>query len=128
MRAQISSARIVELRKANRYRLSVPVLFMWAPQNGSPQSGRGITRDINPSGVFVLTKSPPAVGSLVQMEVLLPKLTDSSPGMHLNGEGVVLRVEPCERGAESGFSAAIHFYPETSEMLLSNLHYAGPVL
>ena len=83
----------IELRSAKRYRLSVPALFMWAPQEGKPRNGKGVTRDINALGVYVQTDSLPPVGARVQMEVVLPKLADSSPGMHLQGEGIVLRCE-----------------------------------
>ena len=110
----------VELRKAKRYRLRVPALFIWEPQDGKLQSGQGVTRDINTSGIFVLTDVMPPVGALVQMEVVLPKLENAGPGMRLHGEGVVLR---CERGdvENLGFSASAHFYPETADAVLSQV-------
>ena len=74
---------IVELRKSNRYALRVPVLFEWAPQNGEPQSGRGVTRDINTFGVYIMTDALPPVGALVQMDILLPKLEAPGFGMSL---------------------------------------------
>lgn len=108
----------IELRKAKRYRLSAPALFMWAPQDGKSRSGHGVTRDINTLGIFVVTDSLPPVGARVQIEVVLPKLADSSPGMHLQGEGVVLR---CEQGdsTKRGFAASAQFYPEATDAVLS---------
>ena len=108
---------VIELRKTTRYRLSAPAHFMWAPKDGKPQSGQGVTRDINTAGIFVLTDAMPPIGARVQMEIVLPKLRDTSPGMHLQGEGVVLR---CEYGDASkhGFSASAQFYPETTEAVL----------
>jgi hypothetical protein len=124
MKAILACARAIELRKASRYRLSAPALFLWAPQDGPPQTGEGITRDISTSGVYVLAESSPPVGARVQLDILLPKLADASPGMHLHGEGVVLRVEPGgAKGAvatEGGFAAAVQFYPEASELALSH--------
>jgi len=110
----------IELRKAKRYRLSAPALFMWAPQDGKPKSGQGVTRDINTFGVFIQTDALPPVGARVQMEVVLPKLADTSPGMHLQGEGIVLR---CENGdaTRRGFAASAQFYPEASEAVLTQL-------
>ena len=64
----------IELRNAKRYRLSAPALFLWALQDGRPQSGQGVTRDINTFGVYVLTDALPPVGALVQMEIALPRL------------------------------------------------------
>jgi len=117
--------KLIELRKAKRYRLSAPALFLWAPHEGNPQSGQGVTRDINASGVYVLTDVLPPVGALLQMDVLLPKLEDPGFGMSLAGEGIVLRVEPHgPQGAgtsEAGFAASVQFYPEEAASVLSRL-------
>lgn len=114
----------IELRKAKRYRLSAPALFMWAPQDGKPHSGQGVIRDINTFGVYVKTDALPPVGARVQMEIALPKLAESGSGMHLHGEGVVLR---CDFGEskKSGFAASAQFYPETTDAVLSQLRRTG---
>jgi len=116
-----------DLRNAKRYQLSAPALFLWAPQDGKPQSGQGVTRDINTFGVYVLTDALPPVGALVQMEIALPRLEDTSPGMHLHGEGVVLRCE-FHDPAKCGFAASAHFYPETADVVLSQFKVSGHVL
>lgn len=110
----------IELRKAKRYRLNAPALFMWAPQDGKPQSGHGTIRDINTSGIYVFTAAMPPVGALIQMEIVLPKLLDTSPGMHLQAEGIVLR---CDLGDPSkrGFAASAQFYPDATDAVLSQL-------
>jgi hypothetical protein len=122
----------IELRKAKRNRLSAPALFMWVPQDGNLQNGKGVTRDINASGVYIVTDALPTVGALVQLEVLLPKLEFPGLGMSMAGEGVVLRVEPSgSQGAspsESGFAASVHFYPEGTGSGLSNLRAFGQVI
>jgi hypothetical protein len=119
----------VELRKSKRYRLSAPVLFMWAPQDGNLQDGKGVTRDINASGVYIVTDALPTVGSLIQLEVLLPKVEFLGAGISMAGEGVVLRVESSgSQGAnpgERGFAASMHFYPEGTASALSNLRAFG---
>jgi hypothetical protein len=113
---------VVELRKSKRYRLSAPALFLWAAHESKTQSGHGVTRDINASGVYVLTDALPPVGALVQLDVLLPKLEDPGFGMSLAGEGVVLRVEPQGAGtSDPGFAAAAQFYPEETASVLSRL-------
>ncbi len=117
----------IELRKAKRYRLSAPALFMWAPQDGKPRSGKGVIRDINTSGVYVCTDAMPPVGARVQMEIVLPKLADSSPGMHLQGEGVVLRCD-FNGAATRGFAASAQFYPEASDAVLSQLRASGQLV
>jgi len=112
--------RAIELRKAKRYPVSAPALFMWAPQTGKPQSGRGVTRDINTFGVYVHTDALPPIGARVQIEIVLPKLGDDSPGMHLQGEGMVLRCDYRD-ATKSGFAASAQFYPEATETVLSRL-------
>ncbi len=111
----------IELRRAKRYRLSAPALFMWAPPDGEAHSGQGAIRDINTYGVYVHTDAVPPVGARIQMQIVLPKLTDSGPGMHLQGEGVVLR---CEDGDANkrGFAASAQFYPEATEAVFSHLN------
>ena len=99
--------RAIELRKTKRYPVSAPTLFMWAPANGKPQSAQGVTRDIHTFGVYVKTNAVPPLGALVQMEIVLPKLGDDSPGMRLQGEG--------------GFAASAQFYPEAAEAVLSQI-------
>jgi hypothetical protein len=117
----------IELRKSKRYPLKAPALFIWALQSGAPQSGRGITRDMNTFGVYVHTDALPPVGALVEMEIVLPKLADSGPGMHLHAEGVVLRCD--YRGAnECGFAASAQFYPETADVILSQLKVSAQLV
>lgn len=118
---------VIELRKTKRYRLSAPALFVWAPQDGKPKNGKGVTRDINTFGVYVLTDAVPPIGARVQMEIVLPRLVDSSPGMRLQGEGIVLR---CVNGDASkrGFAASAQFYPEATEAVLSQLRASVQVV
>jgi hypothetical protein len=117
---------VIELRRAKRYRLSVPALFTWATQGGKPRNAKGVTRDINALGVYVQTDSLPPVGARVQIEIVLPKLADSSPGMHLQGEGTVLRCES-EEATKRGFAASALFYPEATEAVLSQLKASGQI-
>lgn len=122
----------IELRRAMRYRIAAPTVFLWAHQDEEPQRGKGETRDINTLGVYVITDSLPPVGARVQMEIMLPTLTDTGCGMHLQGEGVVLRREPGGfEGADSrqaGFAASVQFYPETTAMVLSHLETSGHLI
>jgi hypothetical protein len=55
------------------------------------------------------------------MEILLPNLADEGLGMHLTGEGVVVRVETHGSAGGGGFAATVQFYPEAPEMFLSRL-------
>jgi hypothetical protein len=129
MKAGIAYARAIELRKTNRYRLSASVRFGWASHDGLPQYGEGSTRDINISGVYVLSDALPPLGSLIQLDILLPNLKGTAPGMRLYGEGRVFRCEP--RGAkdtgatENGFAASVQFYPAPSELKLSRFESSG---
>jgi hypothetical protein len=121
MRAYVTSVRTTELRKGNRYRLNAPVQFLWSSQDGVPHSGQGVTRDINTTGVYVQVNVFPPAGSRIQMEILLPGLSNARHGMHLSGEGIVIRTEPRRPACEGGFAAEVQFYPETQEGLLSHL-------
>jgi hypothetical protein len=132
MKTTTTNSRSVELRKANRYQLSVPVFFFWVHKSEPEEYGAGVTRDINTSGVYVITKALPPVGARVLMDILLPKLTQAGNGMHITGEGVVIRVEPGtgkDSGAtDAGFAASLQFYPERSELVLEHLKCSGRVV
>jgi hypothetical protein len=132
MRAIGAESRTIELRKASRYRLNAPICFLWALPNGQVKSGQGVTRDINTSGVYVQANSSPPVGSLVQMDILLPRLANDGLGMHLMGEGIVVRIEPRNAKDESlvqgGFAASVQFYPEASELVLTHIKTSGRVV
>ena len=110
----------IELRRTKRYPLKVPAAFFWALHDGKPQCGLGVTRDINTFGTFVLTDELPPIGALVLVEIVLPKLANTGPGMHLTGEGVVTRREP-NGATKRGFAASVQFYPEATESVLSRL-------
>ena len=86
-----------------------------------------MTRDINTSGVYIQSDAMPPVGALVQLEILLPKLGDTSPGMHLQGEGIVLR---CDYGgaSKSGFAASAQFYPDATNAVLLHMETTGQVV
>jgi hypothetical protein len=122
----------VELRKSKRYQLSAPALFMWAHQDRKPLSGRGVTRDINTHGVYVLTDALLPVGARVHVEIVLPKLVNTGSGMHLHGEGVVLRTDPHSAkslgATETGFAASVQFYHESADSVLSSLKTSGQVV
>ena len=132
MKYTIAGTKTVELRRSNRYHLKAPVFYFWVPQNGPPQSAQGVTRDINSNGVYVQSDEKPPPGTLVQMDIRLPKFGDTGSGVHLTGEGFVLRVEA--RGATDvgdkcgGFAASIQFHPEASELVLSHLKVSGRVV
>jgi hypothetical protein len=132
MKASIAHIPTVEQRWKNRYRLTAPVFFSWAPQNGTPESGGGITRDVSATGIYVCADETPPVGALIQMDIQLPNLAGGGPGTHLTGEGVVLRVDPRSNkmadASNGGFAASVQFYPEPSESVLSHLKGSGRVM
>jgi hypothetical protein len=61
--------------------------------------GLGYTRDISPSGVFVLTNDQVPSGTAVTLEVALPSLRGHTPGAFLRTVGHVVRRE------RTGFAA-----------------------
>jgi len=61
--------------------------------------GEGHTRDISPSGVFVLTSDRLMSGTAVKLEVVLPSLHEEKTGASLRTQGHLVRSE------EVGFAA-----------------------
>ena len=103
----------MEYRKHKRYIISAQVIFVWATPDGKLQCGRGITRDINTFGVYVLTDALPSARANIQMEISLPRLTNAGSGMQLTCEGVVVRCES-DDAVKRGFAALAQNYHETA--------------
>jgi hypothetical protein len=92
--------------RKTRYLINVPVVFHWSCE-GQVNGGTGFTRDISAGGVYVFSSTVPPVGSPVAMEVRLPPLAASGPGLRLQAEGHVVRVEGTQ--GQEGFAVAAHF-------------------
>jgi len=83
----------VDQRQNNRYQLKTAVKFSWeSPQNGICR-GEGVTRDISPSGVFVLTDERLPLGTTVKLEVTLPSPRNAPSGAFLRTRGHIVRAE-----------------------------------
>jgi hypothetical protein len=66
-----------------------------------------------------MADNAPPVGVMVEVDIEVPRLEESSSGMLLCGEGRVLRVERNE--GRTGFAAALQFFPEAlDESLLAD--------
>jgi hypothetical protein len=120
----MKSSDAATLRNANRYRLCAPAFFLWIGPDGISHGGEGVTVDISSYGVFVMADNAPPAGVRVEVDIVIPKLEDSSPGMLLCGEGRVLRVERSDD--RTGFAAALQFFPEAlDESLLADRKVDG---
>ena len=85
--------------------MRVPAIFRWKRSRSDHIQGEGTTRDISIAGVYVLTATCPPVNSIVQVEVVLPRLHSASK-TRIKAEMKVLRLEHDIAGKKrSGFSA-----------------------
>jgi hypothetical protein len=83
----------VELRERRRYRLALPVTYLW----GSSESlleGTGDTRDISVSSVYVTTDDPVPAGIDLWFQVTLPPIREGARGSILEGTGRIVRSDP----------------------------------
>jgi hypothetical protein len=94
-----AQVRTVDLRKSKRYRLRAFVAFSAEQPDGIVIRNEGYTRDISPSGVFVLTGASLPAGLTVKLEITLPSLRGEHTGACLRTVGHVVRSE------EVGFAA-----------------------
>ena len=95
-----------ELRAVPRFTVNLPVHLSW-PSAGRPdQQVRGFTRDIGTRGMFVLARTGPREGEVLEFEIDMA-LDEFSPLMLVEGEGRVVRVErPAPASRLTGF--AVH--------------------
>lgn len=92
----------MELRKHNRYRVGVPVIFSWQVAKEGRRRAVGLTRDISLNGAFVLTASPPPLGTDIRLKGFLPPVLGAVQALHLRGQGLSVRLEPAVAGESYG--------------------------
>ena len=95
----------MELRRAVRYGLRVPTVFVWKDEEGIEQRVEGRTRDISTTGAYVLSSVCPPEGTLVRVDMLLTSVPDSQRSLRLNAHGRVVRADrPADKEAPKGFA------------------------
>ena len=81
----------VETRKSERYRLDLPVTYMWRRPQGSYEHGAGFAWDISVAGMFVVTSQLPPPATHVWCEVMLPQSHAQEAVRKLRAAGPVIR-------------------------------------
>lgn len=95
----------MDRRHHKRFNLEATARFSWTDAVGVRWQGRGLTRDISETGVFVLTPHCPPSGVNVRLQVRNSDLSTS--GLMMQTRGQVVRVEPSEQPhSTAGFAAA----------------------
>jgi hypothetical protein len=93
----------MELRKAVRYRLDLPVTYRWTGPSGSARLGMGFTRDISSAAMFVLCDHCPPPDAVVSCEVMLSR-PESQGYCQIIAAGRVLRTEKNPQRRVFGFA------------------------
>ena len=90
-----------ERRRATRFSIRAPAIFVWADAQGKQNQGGGFTRDVAINSAFVWCHMLcPPEQTKISVEVLLPKLAADAEPIRFYGEGTVTRVDvtPAGRG------------------------------
>jgi hypothetical protein len=94
----------MELRNRIRYRLSADAVFAWEGLEHNRLQGKGITRDISLTGVFIYTSTCPPVGATVELDVFLfPASGAAGKKVRIRTEAKVTRID--HSAASEGFGA-----------------------
>ena len=93
------------LRKYNRYRLEIPVIFAWKGSQDVRQQGIGLTRDLSLKGAFIRATTLPPSGVNLEFKVFLPPSRAAMP-VPLCGKGHVVRVDSAPDRKHTGFAVA----------------------
>jgi len=98
---------MVERRKHNRYRLSVPVIFVWEDARHAQHEGLGLMLDASLRDAFVLTATPPALKAKIKLKAFFPPFGRGGVPMRIHGEGRAVRVAAIKHhDAPGGFAVA----------------------
>lgn len=113
-------------RRYRRYEMRVPVNYFWPSPQRRTEWGNGVTRDISPKGVFVVSPSCPPRGTIVRIEVLLPSLHRNSSPIHMCGQAKVVRAESGQGSAGAlGFAVEVAHFSLHSKSKLSTTRTAS---
>jgi hypothetical protein len=93
----------LDRRQLKRYSLQIPVVFSWNDANGDHQKEDGLTRDINPTGEFVVSHACPQVDAKIALEIRLPHIPRGDRLLHIHERGTVIRKEDKSR-LKNGFA------------------------
>ncbi len=80
--------------------------FFWKNRGESGQEAEGFTRDLAQGGMFIVTDTPPPVGTMVQVDVLFPSF-EAGSALQMRSKCRVLRVERGTPGETRGGFAAL---------------------
>jgi hypothetical protein len=69
------------------------VSFSWETEDHRVHHGYGQTRDCSISGAFIVSPNKLPIGSILQMELSLPRLLAAKSGARLRTRGRVVRTE-----------------------------------
>jgi len=109
MFAPIPMGTATERRRAARYQLRAPVTFKLVRKDKTATHGAGFVRDISTENVFVLCPLLPAVGDLIEIEILLLSFETPDANLALASTGLVVRVEG-NRGFAVAAKLRLHTY------------------
>ena len=93
-----------ERRRAARYQLRAPTTFKLVRKGQTVTHGAGFVRDISTESAFVLCPILPALGDVIEIEILLLPFETHDANLALRSTGLVVRVDD-----KSGFAVAAKF-------------------
>ena len=74
-------------------------------EEGVLQTGRGLTRDISPKGMFIYSDSRPPTKADLQVKVSFGSLAQTLTKVQMRANSLVIRLEPASApGTEYGFA------------------------
>jgi len=80
----------LQRRAANRYKLRLPVIFIW--NDGNEHTEGGFTNDIALGGALIFSSKCPPVGANIRIEVLIPSPGQFDEQLRIECVGKVVRV------------------------------------
>ncbi len=87
-------------RRFKRFQLHLRAFFWWKSAEGKRRFASGTTRDVGPHGVFITSKTGPAVHTMTNVELLLP--ANGARQMRMRGQ--VVRAELQQPEQSYGFA------------------------
>ncbi|MBW1896966.1 MAG: PilZ domain-containing protein [Deltaproteobacteria bacterium] len=97
-----------EKRSDERYDLELPVTIKWKNRSGQTIETTGKTKNMSPSGTFIICGSPIAEGLVIDLHIDIPVALGGSILSCISANGTIVRSGK-ELGSAAGYGHGIMF-------------------
>jgi hypothetical protein len=97
-----------EKRAAERYGLELPVTLFWKDETGETREAKGTTRNLSPSGTYIVCESQIAEGRSIDLRIDVPVALGGAIMSRISANGTIVRNGE-RSGSPAGYGHGVMF-------------------